>query len=308
MTVRNKSISVASKTRGRINPYRYSVITKESNRRDVRNLALVPPPHVIRNGFPFVPDYVVASKAVLTTDGSYVPDLTYPWENIFSDDHSRFIAQENMFDDIADKWSPFTSAGIDYYFTWTGSTTPRIEEVEYRIGKRIFPMNSIRIEPAASLISSFNSGLDDASSFMIAMAGIINSSENASLLRVGDTVGSAVEVTVDEYFYVRNQFGTARLTTTQHPAAMVPFYLVLANDLSKSTLYMASGTSRVFRASVPNQVTARSLKIFIGEDVVSTRNLDLNLFEFTLFPYAYGGALTPLMIIEAMADVYGSNS
>jgi hypothetical protein len=42
--------------------------------------------------------------------------------------------------------------------------------------------------------------------------------------------------------------------------------------------------------------------------VVSTRNLDLNLFEFTLFPYAYGGALTPLMIIEAMADVYGSNS
>lgn len=301
-------ISVNSRTKARAKPKQFSVVAREAARQDLINQALVPPAHVVRKGYPWIPQMLVSSYPLITVDGSYIPELTYPYEAIFKDVHTRFIAQENLYDDITDVWSPFISAGVDYYFTWSGAIAPRLEAVEYRIGKMFYPMNSVRIPEGAALVSSFNQGMDEAASFMIAMAGIISSSESASLIRIGDTMGTAVEVTVDEVFYLRNQFGTAKLTPAIHPGQMIPFYLVLLNDPGETSLYVSNGTSRISRITLPNQDMVRTMEVFIGQSLSATKTLDMNLFEMTLFPYALDGPMSPGEVIKAMADVYGSNS
>lgn len=308
MTTRYVAIDASVRAHARNRAKRQSVLPQESARQSLRNSAMVPPQHVIRHGYPVFPKFLVESVSALTADGSYVPELTYPWEISFQDAHTRFIAQENTFDDTANIWNPFFSSGVDYYFTWSGLIEPRLEEIEYLIGKMIYRVNSIRIEEAAALVSSFNSGMDDAASFMIAMAGVINSSDTASLIRVGDTMGDSIEVSVDEFFSIRNQYGTAVLKPTMHPAKMIPFYMVLMNDPSRTEIYVATGTSRMYKATIPNQDATRSLQVFIGEDISGNKTLDLNLFELTLFPYAYGGPMTPTQIINEMADAYGSRA
>lgn len=306
--VTNLSLSSTVKATAASKGIRRNVLPAEAGRMSTRNIAMIPPDHVIKGGVPYIPKYIVRSESVLTADGTFVPELSYPWEAVFEDVHTRFIAQDNTLDDIADVWNPFFSSGVGYYFTWSGLIEPRLEQIEYLIGKMIYPINSIRIEEAASLTSSFNAGLDDASSFMIAMAGVINSSERASLIRIGDTLADSVEVIVDEKFYIRNQYGTATLTPYLHPAKMIPFYMVLINDPSRTEINIATGINRIYRATIPNRDSVRSLKVYIGEDLTGNKTLDLNLFELTLFPYAYGGAMTSTQIIKAMADVYGTNT
>lgn len=249
----------------------------------------------------------VSSDVYISADGSYVDESTYIWDNIYEGAHTRFAAMENFWDPIAGKWYPIFSSGIDYYFTYPlGGVEPRFEEIEYRIGKNLYQTPSVRIDSETSLTSSFNAGLDDASSFMIAIAGVVNSSERASLIRIGDSIGDSIEVSVDEYFYLRNQYGTAVLKPFIHPARMVPFYMVVINDPSRTELRVATGVSRIQRISLPNQSSTRSLNVFLGEDLENVKALSMNIFGLTLFPYAYGGAMTPDQIITAMASTHGS--
>jgi len=282
------------------------VLPQEDTLHSMQNTALIAPKHVTRHGYPVFPQLLVSSKALLTADGSYVPDLTYPYDAIFDDVHTRFIAQDNLFDDTANVWTPFLSSGVNYYFTWSGLNEPRMEQIEYRIDKLVYPMNSIRLEEGTSLVSSFNSNMDDASSFMIAIAGLVNSTERATLLRVGDVMGTSISIEIDEFFVIRNQYGSATVKTTVHPAKMIPFYMVLINDPTKTELNIATGNSRISRATIPNQDSTRSLELFVGESLSGTKTLDMNLFELTFFPYAYGGPMSADEIIKAMSDVYGN--
>ena len=231
-----------------------------------------------------------------------------PWEAKFDGAHTRFVAMENLWDPIGGRWEPLYSSGVDYYFSYPlGGIEPRLDEIEYTLGKNLYQFNTVRIQEETSLISSFNSGMDDASSFMISMAGSINSTERASLIRIGDSVGNSVIVDVDENFYLRNQYGTAELKPLVHPAAMKPFYLVIINNPERTELRVSTGVSMIHAVVIPNQDSSRSLNVVIGEDLGGTATLDMNLFELTIFPYAYGGEMTPEQIISAMADVYGTS-
>lgn len=266
---------------------------------------IVPKDYVLKKGFPTIPKIWVTSDAVISTTGESVGDPTYPWEAAFTGSYSRFLAIDTTFDDIGNRWNPFFSNGADYFFQWSGGT-PYLEDIEYRIGKRLFQVTSIRLPEGTSLDSSFNSGFDDAASFTVAMAGVINTTESASLIRVGATAANAVEVDVSETLTVANQNGEALLTTTVHPAAMTPFYLVLANDPAYTELRVATGTSRVHSTKISSKEVTRSLSVFIGRTLDNQRTLDMNLFEVSIFPYAYNGSMTPNQILKAMADVYGS--
>lgn len=271
------------------------------------SVSLVPAEHVIRKGFPHTPDLHVSSDVLISSDGSYVDQDTYIWEDIYQGAHTRFAAMENLWDSIAGKWYPIFSSGVNYYFTYPlGGTEPRFEEIEYRIGKKLYQTPSVRIDAETSLSSSFNDGLDDASSFMIAIAGMINSSERASLIRIGDTIGDSIEISVDEYFYLRNQYGTAVLKPYVHPARMIPLYMVIINDQTHTELRVATGVSRIQRISIPNQSSSRSLNVVLGEDLENTKSLSMNIFGVNIFPYALGGDMSPDQIITAMASVHGS--
>lgn len=272
------------------------------------NQSIVPQPYVLRKGFPYAPAIHVTSDAYISTEGYFDPENTYPWDSIYGDGeaHSRFIALSDFWDDIGALWNPIITNGINYWFTWSGTIVPRLENIEYRIDKALYQVDSIRIPEGASLTSSFNNGMDDASSFIIAMAGMINSVESASLIRIGDTPSTAIEVLVDEFFTVKNQYGSARLNVPKHPSAMTPIYVLLINDATSTELRVASGTARSHSIKIPNQQTVRNLTLFIGEDLAGTKSLDLNLFEVSIFPYGYGGGLSPEQIIMAMASVYGS--
>jgi hypothetical protein len=214
---------------------------------------------------------------------------------------------DNLWDPVGGRWSPLYTSGVDYYFTWPlGGVEPRLDDIDYTIGKQFYQFTSVRLQEETQLNSSFNNGMDDASSFMIAMAGTINSSERASLIRVGDTVGNSVIVEVDDRLYLRNQYGTAELKTLTHPASMHPFYMVLINDPDKTELRVSTGVSQIHSAVIPNRDATRSLKVTLGEDLGGNTTLDMNLFELTIFPYAFDGEMNANQIITAMADIYGA--
>jgi hypothetical protein len=265
-----------------------------------------PVDYVLRNGFPYEPQLHVGSDYLISAEGLFIDESVMPWEADFKEAHTRFVAMENLWDPVGGRWEPLYTSGVDYYITYPlGGVEPRLDDVEYTLGKLFYQFSSVRIQEETSLISSFNSGMDDASSFMIAMAGKINSSERASLIRLGDTVGNSVIVEVDEQFYLRNQYGSATMKTTVHPAQMQPFYLVLVNNPQRTELLVSTGVSKIHHIVIPNRDATRSLVLNIGEDLDGKTTLDLNLFELTIFPYAYGGEMTPQQIIATMADVYG---
>ena len=311
MVTRNISIS-ATKT---ISPYTRTFRRNTTNSKTGDSTlspliatSLRPEPYILRNGFPYDPSMHVTSDYLISADGSFIDESVYPWEGEFTGAHSRFVAMDNLWDPVGGRWEPLYTSGVDYYFTYPlGGVEPRLDTIDYTIGKLFYQFSSVRIQEETSLISSFNSGMDDASSFMIAMAGTINSSERASLIRVGDTVGNSVIVEVSDRLYLRNQYGTAELKTLTHPASMSPFYLVLINDPEKTELRVSTGIKQIHSAIIPNKDSTRSLKVTIGEDLGGNNTLDLNLFELTIFPYAFGGEMDVRSIITAMADIYGAS-
>jgi hypothetical protein len=267
-----------------------------------------PVEYVLKDGFPYEPMLHVSSNYLISTEGLHVDEGVYPWEGEFSGAHTRFVAMDNLWDPIGGRWLPLYTSGVDYSFSYPlGGVEPRLDTIDYTIGKLFYEFSSVRLQEETSLISAFNSGLDDASSFMIALAGTINSSERASLIRVGDTVGNSVIVEVDENFYLRNQYGTATLIPLVHPAQMQPFYLVLINDPEKTELRVSNGITQIHKVRIPNKDATRSLNVILGEDLSGNTTLDLNLFELTIFPYAFNGEMTPEQIITAMADIYGAS-
>lgn len=276
-------------------------------RRRVTTTSFFPEEHVILKGFPYQPKFMVSSDYLISANGSYVPDRLYPWDAVFEGAHTRFIATDT-FDSISGKWNPFYSAGVNYYFTSPTTPQPFLEEIEYQIGKQFYTTNGIRITPGGYLESSFNDSLDDASSFMIAMAGIIHSSERAALLSVGVSSGSSIEISADEYLYVRNQYDTATFKTAVHPSKMLPFFMVLVNNPERTELQVSTGPNRTNRIIIPNRDVSRDLKVTVGKTVGGTATLDADIFELTVFPYAYGGDMSPEQILGRMAAIYGSST
>lgn len=269
--------------------------------------SMQPVEYILRNGYPYEPTMHVSSDYLISAEGLFIDESVYPWEGEFTGAHTRFVAMENLWDPVGGRWDPLYTSGVDYYFTYPlGGVEPRLDTIDYTIDKNFYQFSSIRIQEETQLTSSFNSGMDDATSFMIAMAGTINSSERASLLRIGDTVGNSVIVEVDDRLYLRNQYGTSELKTLTHPASMSPFYLVLTNDPEKTELRVSTGIKQIHSAIIPNRDATRSLNVVIGEDLGGATTLDMNLFELTIFPYAFDGEMSANQIITAMADIYGA--
>jgi len=271
--------------------------------------SVMPEDYVLRDGFPYFPKYLVRSEAFLNSEGLYIEDDTYPTDNIFREEpRVRFISTANLWDDTALSWSPFTSHGVNYYFTFPSGGEPRIEEIDYVLGKRYYQFESVRIDEGTCLTSSFNDNIDDATSFMVGMAGIILTPDDASLIRVGTTPSNTIEVKTGEGFRLTNEINSIDLATTLHPMSMVPFYLVLASDPDSTALYVSNGVTRIYRTNLNSKATSRPLVLNIGNDLAGTKNLSMNLFELTIFPYYKGGNYSPELIINEMADVYGSAS
>lgn len=295
---------------GTVNVRRRSVVpsTEEAPvRKKVTSTSFFPDEHVLHKGFPYAPKFTVSTDYLISANGEYVPDRLLPWDATYDGAHSRFIATDT-FDDVAGKWTPLYSSGVNYYFSFPTTPSPFLEEIDYQIGKAFYTTNGIRLIEGAYLESSFNDSLDDASSFMVAMAGIIHSSERAALLSVGVSSGSSIEISCDEYFYIRNQYDTATMKTPVHPSKMLPFFMVLVNDPEKTELQVSTGPNRTNRIIIPNRDVSRDLKVTIGKTVGGTATLNADIFELTVFPYAYGGEMSPEQIISRMAAVYGSSS
>lgn len=276
-------------------------------RRKVTTSSFFPEEHVIRRGYPFKPTFLISSDYLISSSGEYVPDRIYPWDAVFDGSHTRFIATDS-FNSVSGRWLPLYTEGIDYSFEFPTIPSPYLNEIEYQLGKEFYTTNSIRIVPGSYLVSNFNNDLDDASSFMIAMAGIIYSTEKSTILSVGITAGTSIEISADEYFYIRNQYDTTKMETPVHPSRMIPFYMLLINDTERTELRVGTGPNRINRILLPNQSASRDLKLRIGTSDGGTPTLDADIFELTVFPYAYGGDMDPDQVINKMAAIYGAGS
>lgn len=312
MTTRNLTITATKKISPIARTFRRNISGKGADLTlsPIVSSSIRPTEFVLRGGFPYDPPLHVSSDYLISADGTFIDEQVYPWEGEFQGAHTRFVSMDNLWDPVAGRWSPLYTSGVDYYITWPlGGVEPRLDDIEYTLGKNLYQFSSVRLTEETQLNSSFNSGMDDASSFMIAMAGVINSSERASLIRVGDTVGNSVIVEVDEKFYLRNQYGTSTVKTLVHPSNMQPFYLVIINNPERTEIRVSNGVTQIQAAAIPNRDATRSLIVTIGEDLGGNTTLDMNLFELTIFPYAYGspgmGQMSPEAIINSMADIYG---
>ena len=309
MVERNIAISASKTVRPFTRSFRRSLSGKgaDPTLATLIGSSMQPVQYILRNGYPYDPPMHVSSDYLISTEGFFVDESVYPWEGEFTGAHTRFVAMDNLWDPVGGRWDPLYTSGVDYYFTYPlGGVEPFMDEVEYTIDKSFYRFSSVRIQEETQLNSSFNTGMDDASSFMIALAGTINSSERASLIRVGDTVGNSVIVEVDDRLYLRNQYATTELKTLTHPASMSPFYMVLSNDPEKTELRVSTGIKQIHSARIPNRDATRSLNVTIGEDLGGNTTLDMNLFELTIFPYAFNGEMSATQIITAMADIYGA--
>src|SRR5207245_513373 len=125
---------------------------------------------VLRNGFPYAPPLWMHAATLVSSTGEY---LSGDREDAFDVDipaHTRFIASDSTWDDVAFRWDPALTSGIDYAFEGAPGSSPVLDEVTYRIGKEVITKPAFYFTPGTFLASSFNSGIDDAVQFTITLA------------------------------------------------------------------------------------------------------------------------------------------
>ena len=208
----------------------------------------------------------------------------------------------NTWDGVAGVWRPFLTSGLNYYFQSDINSSPRKDMHSYWIGKTLYQMPSLRFDEGDALSSSFNDGIDDASSYTIAMVCTLVNGEEASLLRVGTSLSKSTEVFVSDKFRLRSTGGTAEIKG-RSPAQMTPCYLVLSVDPTTATLWVGDSYQRVASVSVPSYGSGDNLKVFVGDDLGGEKRLTANLFDMVIYPESIQD---PRPILSALSSIYGN--
>lgn len=244
--------------------------------------AMVPETHLVKNGFPFLP-----SIWVETTTGASASGLTYltpplQYGSPYQGAHTRFLFNSTFWDEITGVLHPVTSAGIDYSFTSSPESQPRLEDMEYRSGKKLLNVSSMRFDPGDHLVSSFNSGRDNASVVTIGIACRVYGTQDAVLLSIGDSGSNLIEVRTGERVFLRNGVSETFLDTRVSPGMMHPMYLILTNAPDKTIVSVGHG-SVLFQRQIPNNDKERKLILEIGAALNGQRNLHASILDLVIF-------------------------
>lgn len=261
---------------------RRSVVSSHDDAVPYKLSSFIPEEHINKNGFAYRPTMWVRGKDLVTMDGSVYDEPIDPWSIAISDVHSRFLMNSTSWDEITGTLVPFQSEGIGYTFTSAVDSQPRLENIEYQIGKKIKRVSVLRFDEGDVLTSSFNQGADDASVLTLCVVARVYGTERACLFRIGNEPAEAIELYVGEDFLIRNGSADTVLDTIVAPGAMSPM-IVIMTSTPERTLLTVSFLGRLHQKYINNADVTRNLSITFGENLLGQRNLTASLIDVILY-------------------------
>lgn len=241
--------------------------------------SFVPEDHLIRKGFPYVPDLWVKTTTMASAVGVVYDENASPWDITIPGQHTRFLFNSTLWDSTSGVLRPFFTEGIDYSMVGSQMTQPRLEDIEYRIGKKLIDVSTLRFDPESSLHSNFNMGMDDASIFTIGLVCRVYGTEKATLMRIGEGAYDATEILVGERIQVTNGQTQVYIDTPKNPGAVSPLFIFITNTPSK-TVVTVGMEGHLYQHQFPSRDVPRKLVVTFGEGLGGDVNLMANIFDF----------------------------
>ena len=243
--------------------------------------SFIPQDNLLYQGWPDVPDIWVRGTSLTSSDGTYLnSDRPDPY-SVFPNAHTRMIADDVHWDEIAGTWSPFYSGGVDYSFT-SSMNPPVIEDISYLCGKEMIRADAYRFYPGVVLRSSFNSDRDDASEFGISMVVCLHSPTDYPLLYIGGN--NPIRIDVRDAMYLTFAGKTAKVPLLANPGSMTPLYVILMVTPTTATLYAGTGPNKLTAVQMNRPTPLTTDMIFtIGSDNLVSSNAAFHLMDFAMF-------------------------
>lgn len=268
-----------------------------------RDVAFEAEPSLVMNGHPNIPAMWVHGTSSTSATGVQVTDRSDP-QDVEIDTHSRFIA--NGFDDMGGVWRPFITIGVDYFWVAPPGLAPSTDITEYRLGKELIRRHSLRFNPGDYLVSSFNSGIDDALSFTAIMVltpfvptgyTILSTADDQDELSV--SVGNGFTLSYGDLSVSVNLISTLLNRT--------PVYLAVSSDGTTASMWVGTSTQNLTRRSlrIPSAQVQR-MRFMLGKTHSGKAEATMGVYEFLLADHALSSSeLTK--VISALASTYGAS-
>lgn len=273
----------------------------------MKNRGFVPEEGPLLHGFPIAPMFWVKANTLASAEGEFLGGDRLQPTDVEMGVHTRFLAEH--FDNVAGTWRPYYTEGLDYYFRSPPGLAPNIEEVEYRLGKEVITVPSLRFNPGDYLISEFNQGRDDASAFAAAMVLLIQPPLGYTVF---STQNDQHEIAVQMNNNVRLFYGNSvsSFPVGVPPTTFVPAYLIVSSNGYSVSSYLASSTKRVYSATASQMaLDVPDMKFTIGKTHKGKATGTFNLMEFNLFPHELSATTSPSIydVIGELSAAYGAS-
>lgn len=243
-------------------------------------------PYLVKDGYPDVPDIWIKTSTSVSTSGEFYSADRYEAMDVDIPAQSRFVASDSTWDSTAGLWLPAVTSGVSYYWTSVPGLAPYLDEITYLVGKELITTPVLRFTPGDYLISSFNSGIDDAVDVTISFAAMMRSQDAFTIFSTDSSI-SQISMEVDEQFSFSYAGGSGKVKTPLRPAAMVPVYLILSISPPTATMYVATSPTSIFKSTVKtNSYEASQMRFLMGKTRQGKATSSMNVMEMALFPYS----------------------
>lgn len=257
-------------------------------------------------GFPIDVPLGIKLPSLVSCEGLYLPDDVDPANIGFEGDYVRWLGDGDYYDGF--NWNPVYNTVGDYTFSAGALTGPVLDDIDYRIGKKLYSFSSLRFSPGTYLTSNFNNGMDDAVNLTLIITGVVHGSEDSTIVRIGSSAANTIEVRNGGVMSVTNPLSKYRVTSTVSPTKMIPFYLVITISPTATTIALSEGIPRIYYAIFPSIDTGRNLSIEIGRGLDGVANLSMNVMDFVLLPTALADPKAfSVQAMTALSAAYGTN-
>lgn len=245
-----------------------------------------PEPYLIKDGHPDVPALWFKTTTSVSTTGEFYSGDRYEAMDVEIPAQSRFVASDSTWDSVAGLWLPALTSGVNYYWTSVPGLAPFLDEITYLVGKELITTPVLRFTPGDYLISSFNSGIDDAVDVTISFAAMMRSQDAYTIFSTDSSI-SKISMEVDEQFSFSYAGGAGKVKTPLRPSAMVPVYLVLSISPPNATMYVATGPTKIYSSTVKTKsYEASQMRFLMGKTRLGKATASMNIMEMAIFPYA----------------------
>lgn len=242
--------------------------------RPIQLRSFLPGPAVIKDGFPVVPQIWARAEMLASTSGEF---LNYDRPNprdVMVECHSRFVAGNDLWDDIAGVWRPYDTTGVDYYWVADPAKKPTAQEYSYRVGKEVLNLDALLFQDTDELVSRFNQDLDDASELTMVLVASFDNPTNYTALTNGPR-----SIRVSELFELHDGGRHNTAKTLQHPTQIAPCILIYSVRPPSATLWVVAPDRKMYTTTLTGTDEAVPMRFTLGP-------APMRVVEVAFFDYA----------------------